>query len=289
MRDYEKPYIGQGVLSMATANFDSWFRSPRTILMLLFVVAICFLQMCGYAMTLQETGYTMHLMETLFYEFNFGCNMPMTTVLFLITVSELPRRIPYQHYSLIRSSRTRWIAAQMLYCIMMVVMMITLLLICISVMSLPLISPGTGWSDAERIARGEIDPYDALVDELFLTTFSPFSATIIAIVPVFLFWLTMVFIILLFGIWGMPVFGVMTYAFLMVANVTILFEAFPFQLILPIHFATLQNIISGHNGNELVVFSNTVAVYSFILILLVFIMVTSIRHTELVFYSDNKL
>ena len=74
----KKERFGQGILSMALANFDSWVHSPRTVLMLLFIIAICYLQMCGYKMTLNETGYTMHMGETLFYEFNFGCNMPMT-------------------------------------------------------------------------------------------------------------------------------------------------------------------------------------------------------------------
>ena len=70
----KKERFGQGILSMALANFDSWVHSPRTVLMLLFIIAICYLQMCGYKMTLNETGYTMHMGETLFYEFNFGCN-----------------------------------------------------------------------------------------------------------------------------------------------------------------------------------------------------------------------
>ena len=68
----KKERFGQGILSMALANFDSWVHSPRTVLMLLFIIAICYLQMCGYKMTLNETGYTMHMGETLFYEFNFG-------------------------------------------------------------------------------------------------------------------------------------------------------------------------------------------------------------------------
>ena len=97
----KKERFGQGILSMALANFDSWVHSPRTVLMLIFIIAICYLQMCGYKTTLNETGYTMHMGETLFYEFNFGCNMPMTTALFLIMVSELPRKIAYQQYSVL--------------------------------------------------------------------------------------------------------------------------------------------------------------------------------------------
>lgn len=89
----KKERFGQGILSMALANFDSWVHSPRTVLMLLFIIAICYLQMCGYKMTLNETGYTMHMGETLFYEFNFGCNMPMTTALFLIMVASCREKL----------------------------------------------------------------------------------------------------------------------------------------------------------------------------------------------------
>ena len=140
----KKERFGQGILSMALANFDSWVHSPRTVLMLIFIIAICYLQMCGYKMTLNETGYTMHMGETLFYEFNFGCNMPMTTALFLIMVSELPRKIAYQQYSLIRSSRWKWMVAQILYCFMMVAAMVALILICIAIQALEVVTPGTG-------------------------------------------------------------------------------------------------------------------------------------------------
>lgn len=35
----KKERFGQGILSMALANFDSWVHSPRTVLMLLFIIA----------------------------------------------------------------------------------------------------------------------------------------------------------------------------------------------------------------------------------------------------------
>lgn len=172
----KKERFGQGILSMALANFDSWVHSPRTVLMLLFIIAICYLQMCGYKMTLNETGYTMHMGETLFYEFNFGCNMPMTTALFLIMVSELPRKIAYQQYSLIRSSRWKWMVAQILYCFMMVAAMVALILICIAIQALQVVTPGRGWSDIIRIAEKAIEPEEALVAQYILNQFTPFTA-----------------------------------------------------------------------------------------------------------------
>lgn len=74
MCEKKKAPLGQGVLSGALQTLIRGSVLPRTVLMPVFIAAICYLQMCGYEMKLNETGYTMHLGETLFYEFKFGCN-----------------------------------------------------------------------------------------------------------------------------------------------------------------------------------------------------------------------
>ena len=285
----KKAWPGQGILSMATANFDSWMRSPRTLVMLLFIIAICYLQMCGYKMTLETTGYTMHFGETIFYEFNFGCNIQMTTALFLIMVSELPRRISFQQYSLIRSSRWRWTMAQILYCFMMVVAMLLLILLFISLFALPLVTEGGGWSDTERIEQGFIQPEEALIEEYIRNQFSPLEAFMIAIIPTFFFWFVMVLVILLFGIWGKAVFGVLVYAFIMLAHVTIYFEYFPIPISMPIHFATLRNLVIGREGQEIAELMKAIAGYVVLLAGLVITMLISAKRVELDFYADNKL
>lgn len=284
----EKARPMQGVFSMAVANFDSWLRSPRTWLMLLFIVAICYLQMCGYKMTLDETGYTMHLGETLYYEFNFGCNMPMTTVLFLVMVSELPRRITFQQYSLVRSSRWRWMVAQVLYCLMMVIGMILLILAFLTLLALPLTTPGTGWSDAERIAAELIEPEEALIEQYIMNSFTPVTALIMAMIPMFCFWFTMVLVILLFGVWGVPVFGVLVYAFIIVAHVTIYFEYFPFPMSMPMHFATLRSLVTGFDGEEVKRLMSVTWRYMALITGLIAAMLISVKRAELDFYAENR-
>lgn len=278
----------QSIIAIACANFDSWIRSPRTVIMLLFVVSICYLQMCGYEMTLMETGYAVHLPETLFYEFNFGCNMPMTSILFLIMVSEIPQRSVYQQYTLIRSSRGKWLAAQLLYCLMMVLSMMLLILICIMIMALPLVSQGTGWSDTVRIASGQIQPNEALISEFIRHNFTPVQALLLANVPIFCFWFSMVLVILLCSLCGAPVAGVMAYAVLLVANVTILFEVFPFQMVLPMHYATLRSIVAGADGEELSTLVKVITVYMAVTTSLVLAMIAKVRHAELHFNSDIR-
>lgn len=289
MPKHEKTKPGQGILSIALANFDSWMRSPRTLLMLLFIAAICYLQMCGYKMTLDATGYAVHFGETIFYEYNFGCNMPMTTALFLIMVSELPRRISFQQYALIRSSRWRWTVAQILYCFMMVVAMLLLIFLFISIFSLPLLTEGSGWSDTERLAQGIIQPQEAMIEEYIRNQFSPLQASLLAAIPMFCFWFVMVLLILLCGIWGKPVLGVLVYAFIMLAHLTIYFEYFPIPLSMPMHFATLTNIVAGHEGKEVDELLSVTGGYMVLLAGIVIAMLASTKRVELNFYAENKL
>lgn len=289
MPETRKARPGQGILSMAAANFDAWMRSPRTLVTLLFIVAICYLQMCGYQMTLEKTGYTMHFGETLFYEFNFGCNIQVTTALFLIMVSELPRKISFQQYALIRSSRWRWTMAQILYCFMMVVAMLLLLLLFLSLFALPLVTEGAGWSDTGRIEQGLIQPEEALIEAYIRNQFSPPEAFMIALIPTFCFWFVMVLVILLFGLWGKPVFGVLVYAFVMLAHVTIYFEYFPTPTSMPLHFATLRDLVKGCEGREIAGLMKVIGGYMVLLAGLVITMLVRARRAELNFYADNRL
>lgn len=287
MRERGKNRPMKSILAIAWVNYESWVWSPRTVLMPVFIAAICYLQMCGYESILQSTGFGMHYIETMFYEFSFGCNMPMTTALFLIMVSELPRRMIFQQYILIRSHRWHWLAAQILYCLMMVLTMLAVIFLFMTTFALPLVTPGEGWSDMERIAAGVIEPEMTLIDLSIIHQFSPAAALIAAMIPVFCFWFTMVLVILLFGIWGHAVIGLMIYASLMVAHVTIYFECFPFPVRLPMHYATLMNIMSI-SGQELEQLCSVIGGYVVIIVALIAIMMASVRYVELDLYMKAR-
>lgn len=137
-------------------NLDAFWRTPRTLLMMVFIVCCCFLTVRGYATGLARKNYTMNMEESIAWFLMTGFNsFNLTSVTFLIMVSELPRRIPFQQYTLIRSTRVRWIVAQMLYCLLLVVLMLVVLIALTALMS-PRCCSGQGWSDNVRIAAGEI-------------------------------------------------------------------------------------------------------------------------------------
>lgn len=284
----KKERFGQGILSMALANFDSWVHSPRTVLMLLFIIAICYLQMCGYKMTLNETGYTMHMGETLFYEFNFGCNMPMTTALFLIMVSRAAEKnclsavFAYSQQPLEMDGSSNSVLLydgsgdgrvdSDLY----------------SDSSSSGCDTGDGWSDIIRIAEKAIEPEEALVAQYILNQFTPFTALLLAILPMFCFWFTMVLVILMFGVWGASVVGVMVYAFIMVAHVIIYFEYFPFPMSMPMHFSTLRDIVSGvEDGMQLQEVARVMGGYVALIAGIIAVMLVSVKKVDMSFSNEK--
>lgn len=266
------------VFAAALVDYGSWMRSPRTLLAPVFIAAIGYLQMSGYENLLRASGLSMHYVETLYYEFSFGCNMPMTTALFLMMLSELPGRMRIHPFVWIRLSRGQWLAAQILYSLMMVLTMLLMLLLSITVFSLPLVTAGCGWSDMQRMAAGYGG--GALIELSVMEQFSPFQALMLAIAPMFFFWLTMALVILLFGLWGRAVLGMLLYAFFMVAHVTIYFECFPFPMRLPMHYATLINIVQTP-GRELEELGRVLGGYAVILFLLIAVMAVRVKHAEL--------
>ena len=291
MHNQNNGRFGQSVLSMALTNFDSWLHSPRTIMMLIFLLTAGFIQTCELKNYLNELGFTIHFGEMLFCEFNTGCDMAMTTIIFLIVVSEMPRRIAFQEYALIRSSRTRWIIAQFIYCLMMVVTMLVLLFVAVSVTSLPITTPGTGWSDLERIAAGVIDPdYGlTLVPKYILNQFNPLSALFIAMIPMFCFWMTMILMILLFGVWGSALVGVMFYAFLVFIHLTVFWDWFSERLKFPFHYSTLNSLTSGYYGMEIEILIKSVGIYALLMIGLMLAAIVSVKRADLAFDSDSNM
>ena len=83
-----------------------------------------------------------------------ACNITMTSILFLITVSELPRRMGYQYNMLIRATRYQWLCSQILYCLWMTLLMLLLVVLCAAIFILPGVAPGNGWTDDIRIMQG---------------------------------------------------------------------------------------------------------------------------------------
>ena len=143
------------VTQMALSNLDAWVNSPRVLSMIVCMVVYCVMQgvvdQAGFWVAGIELQLT--LPEKLFVKL-YNSFYNMGSLLFLVMVSEIPRRIPFQHMMLIRSTRRKWITSQCLYCALMV--MLTILLLCMTYMLVvfPDSPLGNTFTDNEFIAAG---------------------------------------------------------------------------------------------------------------------------------------
>lgn len=224
-------------------HFTLWAHSLRTILMAVFILLMNYMLVRSQANGVAVSRWEVHLGETLFSYLNSGFNMIMTSLAFLVMMSELPKRVGYQHYALMRLSRRRWLASQILFCVGMVLLFILLMTATSALFSLSFVTPGGGWSDLTRLAQDPDYLYEVPYVAAYIRDLTPLAACALAAVILFFFWLTMAFLVLLFSLCGIPNFGLVFCVSLLLLNITVLFESLP-SMKLPAHFATLAAVSS---------------------------------------------
>ena len=197
-------------------------------------------------------------------------------------VSEIPKRISYQNYILIRTSRAKWLTSLIIFCVAVVLLMLTLMTAFSMLMTLRYTTPGGGWSDLERLALDEDYQYEMQLVRAYIREISPLRACVYAASILFFFWLTMLLVILLFSVWGHPNAGLILYAFIIFIPATLRFEVIP-GLKTPMHYATLSAVVWQFPERELESIPLVLAVYTAIDVLLVFAMQLRVCYTDLCF------
>ncbi|MEG0513789.1 MAG: hypothetical protein RR653_13860 [Clostridia bacterium] len=265
------------VLGIALSNMDSWVRSPRVWTMVVCAVVYCIMQVVVDTSGFWVMGMKLELTlpEKLFTKVYNGF-YSIGSLLFLVMVSEIPRRISFQQFLLVRASRVRWMLAQCVYCAMMVLSMILLLTTAYLLIALPGSSTSSTFTDTQYIQAGCYEQEDAFISAFIRKSFTPWTACLFAGVPLFLFWYTMVLMILMLSLLKHPLLGPSVYGFLLLARSTLLVECLPSGLILPTDFSSLGAIIAEHVGSEaqrLMVVISLYIVFDALLIYLLFLIV----------------
>lgn len=261
----------KGIHQMAKSNCVSWMYSTRTISLVCFVAAFCGVNVHNHLQSMNALGYKPSFGESLFILISNGFSITTMSTLFLLMVNEIPIRVGFQYKLLIRSSRTQWVLSQILYCFWMVLSMLLLTVVCASLFLLP----STAFEESAQ--RSTIIP--TYIQEQF----SPFSACLFAILPMFFFWLTMVFIILFFSLCRLPQVGQMVYMVMLVSNVMIMVEPIGTAL-MPIYYSTLQNITDNAVGLEIETMLKVLRFYLLLNTVLIICMVLRVQRTDLSFH-----
>ncbi len=264
-----------GVLKMTAACMSSWLHSPRTLFAIVFIVTLSLSEVDIAQTNFASQSVMLSWGETLFYYFSRGINTMMSSSLFLIMADEVPRRFTFQTYALMRTTRVKWLTAQILMCVLLVVIMLALSGGTILLASLGRTAPGGQWSDVALIEQGFLmEDQDGVVSAVIRNNFTPFQATLYAIAPLALFWFSMLLIILLFGLYGRGVLGLTLCMISLFASWIIMTLLWP-MLPLPIYYATLNNIIANWGVDQLVPTLVGYGVVDGILIALMFLRVKS--------------
>ena len=79
---------------LATSNVDSWLHTPRTIVMLIAAVLLCMVETQKLFRLYTIDGYSLHLVESVFLLAYTGFDILMSSMMCLVTISELPCRSP---------------------------------------------------------------------------------------------------------------------------------------------------------------------------------------------------
>ncbi len=268
------------VWSITSACLSSWCRSPRTVIVLIFIAALCLSEAFLQQRKLAQQELSLTWGETLYYYVMYGFNVRMSSALFLIMADELPRQIAFQNYALIRTKRVKWLMAQLLFCLILVLIMLTLCSATIMLASVGHSIPGTEWSDMALVKDGWLlESQDGVVSALIRNHYTPLQATILSILPLGLFWLTMLLVIVLFGLYEKSIIGLSLCLMSVLSSLIIMnlqWEGLP----LPVLFATLCDLTAS---NDMTTYWNAMVGYGIVIAGLIGFMIRRIKQANLHF------
>lgn len=282
----KKERTSKWMRSSLYGHFSLCAHSLRTLLMVLFIVMMTFMLVKSHEHNISIRGYEVHLGETLFSYANSGFNIIMTSVAFLVMMSEIPKQTAYQNYMVMRLSRRKWLATLIVFCVGMVLIFIMMMLVGSMLFSLPFVTRGSGWSDLERLAVDKDYVYEMQLVPEYIRQITPFKACFLASAVLFFFWLTAAFLILLFSLLGIPNFGVVFCVSLLLLNITVLFENFP-NMKLPAQFATLGAIAAQVEKNKIDFALMVLIAYVALDLILVALMAIRVHHMDIQFKAKN--
>lgn len=266
------------IITMAYGVFHTWVCSPRVVIMVLFLIAISYIQLCGFKITLQQLPYSMGWAESCYYILGTGVGLPMSSILYLVMLNDLPLYSGFQNMFLIRSNRRSWILSQVLYAAWASFFMVCIRLV-MTLITIRACTENTGgWSETGAILAGFTTADEALVSSFVRTALQPFAAILLSCVVLFLFWFTMTMVILLFSILGKAILGELIYVFLLMANIIIYVEFIPW-ITIPLKYGVFQSLLgTQHEWSH---YALTIIGYLIINSLLCMLMILRINKLDL--------
>lgn len=267
---------------IAKSNFTVWTRSSRTIFVFIFAALLVYngaLQNQNY---MTAVAVPLHWLEAVCWALSERLPVYTYGLLMLIMINELPLKTGFHSFSLIRSDRHTWIKGQIFYCLWIVLLYVTFLILLTMFIMRFLFPVSFGWSEQNAIEAGLLFEEDALISPLLMRHFTPITGLLISILPIYSFYFMMSLLLLAFSISGHSALGAAVYMFLLLFGQIFLLEIFPLHRI-PVQYAVL-NGITGKTTEEIPAkLAEGIAVHIVGNILLLWVLLRRAKNTDLCF------
>lgn len=279
----------KSTLNILQCQVNDWLRSPRTIIAIIILILFSYANAKSYAYIIEINDLYAYPGETAYYYLSSGFgSITLTSSLFLIMMSEIPRRTIFQYFQLIRTSKNKWLSCQVLFCAFISILSILFMLAVCLLFSIPSIRNGIGWSDLERIEIDLTRRWEVSLVEPYIINITPIQACFLSAFTLFFFWFTMTLILMFLSLCGKPMLGIILYASLLVLHITLMWEYLPaWMRYMPINFSTLSTIGAMYPGSEIKSVKYVLLTYCIIDFILIFTMWIRVKSMDM-FFHEHK-
>ena len=285
-------------------HFRQWRYSPRIIMTFILAFILC-LMLSEKAVSFAE-GYqsTLQIYEVFIWTFGDRESIMLSSLLLILLFADMPFFTQATPYYLVRTSRSIWVAGQILYIMLATIIYTAFLLLISCIICAPISFPGNQWSKTAAMlgysGAGAKIALPASVKAMELTT--PLQCMTVIFLLVTLYSLLAGLLMLLLNLWKGNFFGVLSVFILNLTGLCLNPAIFKDLLDLPDSLAYRANVAAGwlsplnhatyymHNfGYDLLPAIWMSAVLFFLLIaLLVFLIRLKIKTYPFIFTQSNE-
>lgn len=223
--------------------FKRLVRHPRFYICLSLTALFCLREVIVLHDYLVSLGYSLHVDEMAFVIVFSGCNMPYTSVLFLLLLGDF-----FTDRSAMQADESVCVQGQILYCLYAALTMTGIVLSLSLLLSPPFSAAGTGWSEPLLFEQGLIQT--SIVPKILFSRMTPIPAILLSALVIQLFWHTAAMAILVFTVFRAQLAGVMLYVFSLFASSICMLDR-PLTLLPDMRFSLHAVLSIAPYGNEM--------------------------------------
>lgn len=132
---------------VTACNFRGWHKNPRVIMTFVLAFVLCLLLTDKAVTFANQYGTTMQIMEAFVWTFGDANSIMITSLLLVLLFADMPFLNAATPYQLVRTSRSVWLWAQVLYVILATLLFMAFILIVTAIICAPISFVGNMWSE----------------------------------------------------------------------------------------------------------------------------------------------